>query len=101
MKSRPGESIEIADVIVMENTPVSFAVQVAMSSMTASDFHLRGASRPARSRLTRLLMHAHLEAVLPVFDEVRGAHPDFFEPERKSSRRAARRSPDDRNLDVA
>lgn len=26
-------------------------------------------------------MQAHLEAVLPVFDEVRKAHPDFFESE--------------------
>lgn len=30
-------------------------------------------------------MQAHLEAVLPVFDEVRKAHPDFFEPEQQVS----------------
>ena len=36
-------------------------------------------------------MQAHLEAVLPVFDEIREAHPDFFEPEpqTQSPRRAA------------
>jgi DNA-binding GntR family transcriptional regulator len=26
-------------------------------------------------------MRSHLESVLPVFDEIRAAHPDFFEPE--------------------
>jgi len=36
-------------------------------------------------------MQAHLEAVLPVFDEVRKSHPDFFEsePQTLSPRRAA------------
>jgi DNA-binding GntR family transcriptional regulator len=37
-------------------------------------------------------MRSHLDSVLPVFDEIRSAHPDFFEPEPEAapSRRVAR-----------
>ena len=33
-------------------------------------------------------MRSHLQSVLPVFDEIRAAHPDYFEPDQEARGKA-------------